>query len=39
MAQDQVRLFKIVSPKDDVVIGLTTTEQPCFGYWFFHGSL
>jgi hypothetical protein len=26
MAQDQVKLFKIVSPKDDVVIGLTTTE-------------
>jgi hypothetical protein len=26
MAQDQVKLFKIISPKDEVVIGLTSTE-------------
>ena len=26
MAQEQVKLFKIISPKDDVVIGLTTAE-------------
>ncbi len=31
MAQDQVKLFKIVSPKDEVTIGLTTTELHSFG--------
>ena len=31
MAQDQVKLFKVVSPKDDVTIGLTTTELKSFG--------
>ncbi len=31
MAQDQVKLFKIVTPKDEVTIGLTTTELKSFG--------
>ena len=31
MAQDQVKLFKVISPKDDVTIGLTTTELKGFG--------
>lgn len=31
MAQEQVRLFKIISPKDEVVIGLTTEELRLFG--------
>lgn len=31
MAEDQVKLFKIVSPKDDVVIGLTATELAGLG--------
>ena len=31
MAQDQVKLFKIVSPKDEVVIGLTSEELRAFG--------
>jgi len=30
-AEDQVRLFKIVSPKDEIVIGLTTEELRSFG--------
>ena len=31
MAQDQVRLFKIVSAKDDVVVGLASDELIKFG--------
>lgn len=31
LAQDQVRLFKVVSPKDEVVIGLTAEELRGFG--------
>jgi hypothetical protein len=31
MAEDQVRLFKIVSPKDDVVVGVTAAELSKLG--------
>jgi hypothetical protein len=31
MAQDQVKLFKAIGPKDDVTIGLTTTELKGLG--------
>jgi len=31
MAEDQVKLFKFVSPKDDVVIGLTAGELSKLG--------
>jgi len=31
MAEDQVKLFKFITPKDDVVVGLTTTELQAFG--------
>jgi hypothetical protein len=31
MAQDQVKLFKAIGPKDDVTIGLTATELKGFG--------
>ena len=31
MAQDQVKLFKFVSPKDDVVVGITTEELKKYG--------
>ena len=31
MAQDQVKLFKVISPKDDVTIGLSTTELKGLG--------
>jgi hypothetical protein len=31
MAQDQVKLFKIISQKDEVVIGLTATELQGLG--------
>jgi hypothetical protein len=31
MAQDQVKLFKFITPKDDVVVGLTATELKGLG--------
>jgi hypothetical protein len=31
VAQEQVKLFKIVSPKDEVIIGLTSDELRGFG--------
>ena len=31
MAQDQVKLFKFVSPKDEVVVGITAEELKKFG--------
>jgi len=31
LAQDQIRLFKLVSPKDEVVIGLSADELRTFG--------
>jgi hypothetical protein len=30
-AQDQVKLFKIITPKDDVVVGVTAEELAKFG--------
>ena len=31
MAKDQVKLFKVISAKDDLTIGLTKTELKGFG--------
>lgn len=31
LSQDQIRLFKVVSPKDEVIIGLTADELRGFG--------